>query len=109
MTMYWTLRSIPELADLPASQRQRLWRTCYVYGFRHWQTWLGLLLCSACISIGVFASILLSRTMPPDQLFIWLSIVPGGLGGGIGVSIHTHVIAHQLRPYLRHYRAKHDL
>ena len=28
MTMYWRLRSVPELADLPRWERKALWRRC---------------------------------------------------------------------------------
>jgi hypothetical protein len=42
MRLYWTTRSIPEIAHLPAGERGRLyqrhmWKVC-----QHWQAWLAL-------------------------------------------------------------------
>jgi hypothetical protein len=37
MNIYWTLRQIPELRDLPKDQRKRVWQACYV---RNWKVQL---------------------------------------------------------------------
>jgi hypothetical protein len=52
MTIFWTLKSIPELANLPASDRRVYWRRAYRRTWRHWQTWAGLFACAICAGVG---------------------------------------------------------
>ena len=52
MTVFWTLKSIPELANLPARERRVYWRRAYRRSWRHWQTWAGLLACAMCAAVG---------------------------------------------------------
>ena len=52
MKIYWTLKSIPELADLPLWERGRRWRRAYKSVYRHWETWCGLALCGGCAGVG---------------------------------------------------------
>ena len=53
ITVFWTLRSIPELANLPARERGVRWRRAYRHSWRHWQTWAGLITCAVCAALGV--------------------------------------------------------
>jgi hypothetical protein len=50
MRIAFTVRSIPELAHLPAERRDAVWQRCHHKAFRHWQTWLALL-----VSLGLFS------------------------------------------------------
>ncbi|WP_228939348.1 hypothetical protein [Paraburkholderia saeva] len=43
MAIFWTLNNIPELRDLPARERRKVWRRAYHRTFNHWQTSVGLL------------------------------------------------------------------
>lgn len=43
MTIFWTLKSIPELADLSTRDRRARWRRAYRLTWRHWQTWVALI------------------------------------------------------------------
>jgi hypothetical protein len=52
MTIFWTLKSIPELASLPARDRRVYWRRAYRRSWRHWQTWASLLACAICAGLG---------------------------------------------------------
>ncbi|MCT8126174.1 hypothetical protein H1D31_09125 [Alishewanella sp. BS5-314] len=42
MTIYWTLKSIPELRDLPRHERMHRWQKAYHECFRHLTTWVAL-------------------------------------------------------------------
>jgi hypothetical protein len=55
MPIYWTLKSIPELSQLPPKERGIVWRRVYKMTFRHWQTWIGLL---GCVAFGYSGSYL---------------------------------------------------
>lgn len=43
MSIYWSLKTVPELAALSRKERDRLWRSIYLETFFHWPTWLALL------------------------------------------------------------------
>ena len=42
MKIYWTIKSIPELADLSPSDRTALWRRNYWKGYAHLPPWMGV-------------------------------------------------------------------
>ncbi|MGF6485100.1 hypothetical protein FSB08_31650 [Paraburkholderia sp. JPY432] len=73
MTIFWTLRSIPELANLPASDRRKNWRRAYRCTWRHWQTWAGLLACIICTGLGLALG-----------AFAAQKVVGGMIGAGVG-------------------------
>jgi hypothetical protein len=83
--IYWTLKSIPELADLTLSERGRRWRSAYKSAFRHWQTWVGLAVCGAFGYMGAYF------------FGIAGTVILAGLGGAVYGQIVTHVV-------LKHYR-----
>jgi len=83
--IYWTLKSISELKDLPYKERVRRWRSAYKSAFRHWQTWGGLALCGAFGGAGAYFGGMAG------------TVVFAGLGGFIYGQIVTQVI-------LKHYR-----
>src|ERR1700758_3596133 len=43
MTIYWTLKSVPEFSQMTREERSDRWRQVYGRAYRHWQTWAGLL------------------------------------------------------------------
>ena len=53
MQIYWNLKSIPELSQLPPAERSSVWRRVSRKTFRHWQTWVGLI---ACLEFPVLGS-----------------------------------------------------
>jgi len=95
MPIYWTNNSIPELAELPIEERNAVWRSHYNLAFRHWQTWLGLLICGLCAVAGGFLGVAIGSK------YLGLAI-----GGGIGGFIFGQVLISQIRPYLRQYLAE---
>jgi hypothetical protein len=42
MAIYWSFRSVPELARFSRAERNRLWRRCSGQVFRHWQMWIAI-------------------------------------------------------------------
>ena len=113
MTFYVTLKSIPELTQLPAGLRWRAWLACVPKTFRHWQTWLA---CAAAeMPILVFFVLLI--WFAPSSLMalaessrnFWLPIILTGLGVAVvsapGILVFSHIQSEVIRPYLRDYLA----
>ena len=87
MTIYWTLKSIPELSGLPREEQVRAWRAVCWKAFRHWEVWVAL----AGVVLGIFLGNIFSRR------------IGGAVGGAIGSFIFSQVAIHFARPYLRDY------
>jgi hypothetical protein len=83
--IFWTLKSIPELADLDLWERGSRWRRAYKSAFRHWQTWAGLAICGTFGYAGAYF------------FGIAGSVIMSGLGGFVYGQIVTNVV-------LKHYR-----
>lgn len=92
---YWSASSIPELASLPNEQRGKLWRKHFWGAYRHWETWLALLVCC-----GVFPglSYFLIRLYDPNQT---RSLALFGLFSGLGAVVFSQTLIFKARPYLR--------
>lgn len=52
MNVYWHLKNVPELSQLPPEERLRRWRRVYPKTFRHWETWAGFLVLFVGVSLG---------------------------------------------------------
>jgi len=113
MTFYFTLKSIPELTQLPAGLRWRAWLVCVPKTFRHWQTWLA---CAAAgMSILVFF-VLLTWFAPSSLVALaessptfWLPIILTGVGVAVvsapSILVFSHIQSEVIRPYLKEYLA----
>jgi hypothetical protein len=53
MKLYWSLKSIPELADLPKEKRMEVWRACHPKDIKHWQTWISFGFLGICVFLGM--------------------------------------------------------
>jgi len=84
MTIYWTIKSIPELAQLPPKKQRRVWRRAYGRAFGHWQTWAAWALCGV---LGVLGSNL-GRSLGAPLLG---AAIGGGLGGFVASQIMVYV------------------
>ncbi len=100
MKIYWLLKSIPELAEMPKKERKAIWRRCYWKVFRHWQTCLALIVCGACAGLGV----ILGQMWVGN--YIVGAAVGGAVGGGIGGFIFAQVATAMARHYIREYLKK---
>lgn len=90
MTVFWTLKSIPELANLPARDRRVYWRRAYRRIWRHWQTWAGLLACAMCAAVGEGLG-----------AFSAQPIVGGVIGGGVGGFVFGQTTVRVVRSHYR--------
>lgn len=90
MTIFWTLRSIPELANQPASERRVNWRRASHRSWRHWQTWAGLLVCAICAGVGAGLG-----------AFAAHRIVGAIIGGGVGGFVFGQTIVRVARSHYR--------
>lgn len=89
MKIHWTLKSIPELADLSLRERGRRWRSAYKSAFRHWETWCGIVLCAGFAGAGAY-------------LFGMLGgVLMAALGGFLYGQIVTYVVLKYYRHRLR--------
>lgn len=86
MTIFWTLKSIPELANLSARDRRACWRRAYRRTWRHWQTWAGLLACAICAGLGALLGAFANQ-----------SVVGAMIGGGIGGFVFGQATVHVAR------------
>lgn len=102
MRFYLTLKSIPELTDLPRKKRGKLWRQNCLKGLAHWQT-----LCAFGAhfiwSFTIFLLIQMVRQKYPTINVITISIV-NGFGFAIGFYFFTIIWIEQVRPYIKKQR-----
>jgi hypothetical protein len=94
MRIYWTLKSIPELSNLPLRERWRVWRAAWRMAKPryHWLWWVGLAAVAVCIVVGRFIG---SQINQSGMLTIG-TLVGAGLGGFISGQITTALV----RPYI---------
>jgi len=113
MTFYWTLKSIPELTQLPARMRWRAWYACVDKTFRHWQTWLACAAAVAPILVFLFLGLLMwPASSSPAELASHDEALPVFLAAlGVfllslpGILIFGQIQSEIIRPYLRAYLA----
>ncbi|HYA59401.1 MAG TPA: hypothetical protein VED85_03490 [Burkholderiaceae bacterium] len=86
MTIFWTLKDIPELANLSARDRRRMWRRAYRRIWTHWQAWAGLLVLALCAGVGKRLG-----------AFFDHQIVGAMIGGGIGGFVFGQVSVYVAR------------
>lgn len=107
--IYWTVKSIPELAALPTHERRELLRKTLWKAWLHWQTWAALAVSWLLpYSGGIVAFKVLGPMVPPSALFaphgpliilaiIWL---PALLLGAVGCLIFDQTFKRMLRRHL---------
>lgn len=107
MKVYWSLKSIPELADLPSGERRRLWRACWGKVVWHWQVLLvfGVLVPAMSVA-GMYLVGYLALAIGLGWPLAFL-LVSGILGATVGL-IGTLVCVPIARRYLRVARAATD-
>ena len=104
MKVYWSLKSIPELADLPAGERRRLWRACWGKVACHWQVlavFLALVPATAVAGLYLVGYLALAVGLGWPLAFL---VALGALCPAAGL-IGEQVCVPIARPYLRIARA----
>jgi hypothetical protein len=102
MKIYWTAKSVPELADLSPSDRGRVHRACYGQALKSRRCKVALLISGLCAGLGgiVGNSLHWLFGFPPS---IWHMAVGGVIGGGIGGFVYGQVVTDYLRPFYADY------
>ncbi len=100
MRWYWSVTSLPELADLPADQRWQHSRRCYWSILRHWQVWAAMLVAGVFPLGGVLAGgYLLTQSL-------WTALLGLAIGCGVGGFFFLQIACAYLRPHLRAERSR---
>ena len=89
MKVYWSIKEIPELANLTPEQQKQAWRACYKkYALKSWPSW---------VLLGVMALLIVvcGHFFGP--------IVGAAIGGGVGGGLWGVAITEALRPHLKAY------
>ena len=94
--MYWSLKSIPELADLPRSQRGVLWRQCYFQALKERPKKFLLLFAGIGLGAGVGNIV--------GGILGGYNIVGGGVGAAIAGMFVSQLLVEYVRPYLKKVR-----
>ena len=87
---YWARKSKPELKGLDSNGRKLAWSYVYRRCYRHWQTYVGLVLC------GIISAV-------PSYL-AFRDFLHAAIGGGIGGLIFGQIVSHLSRPYLAQWK-----
>ncbi|HFW3114511.1 TPA: hypothetical protein ACIVNJ_004989 [Salmonella enterica subsp. diarizonae serovar 61:r:-] len=98
MKLYWTLKSIPELTDLPANLRSKNFKDAYNALYTRFEYWAGIVIFFIC-------NITLSRVynyLFPTQLVFPYSIIRDLLPLFPGLVIWYQFIVHGVRKHYRH-------
>ena len=93
MRIYWTLKSIPELAPLPAKERGRVWRAAYWRTFKDWRGWAAAAVVGVCAGLGSAIGAAYGHQM-------LYGVIGAGIGGAISGQIWTHLAIPHLRELL---------
>lgn len=90
MKLYWSINSIPELADLPKEKRKEVWRECCLKNRRNWRVLIiGVAIC------GIFGGIGSVIEKGPIG-----AMIASTVGVFIVWQIEAAAIRHHIREYL---------
>lgn len=92
---------IPELAEVPASQREGVWRSASRWARLRWQTWALLIPLAGLCALGGMLTAEALFGPGSAEAFLKPSSWGAGLGGGVGISIVSKVQIRTLRRYVR--------
>lgn len=98
MKLYWTLKNIPELTDLPANLRNKNFKDAYNALYTHFEYWAGIVIFFIC-------NIIFSRAyhyLFPVQLIFPYSIIRDLLTLSPGLVIWYQFIIYGVRKHYRH-------
>ena len=97
MPIYWTNKSIPELAALSKEERQRIVNITRWKAFRHWQFWIT----SVIFFFWVWFLLEIAVPFVGESLGRVVRAVVAVLGGGIGGLFLNQVAIKLKRPHMR--------
>ena len=94
MQIYWSHKSIPELAGLPPDERHRVARAGFWKAHRHWQVWVAVAGFGVLIPIGANMG-----TLAGSETIGML------VAAGVASVLYSQVATDYARPYFRSYAA----
>ena len=101
MKLYWSLKSIPELADLPNKQRKEIWKSCRLKCLMTWPFW------GSTITIIVFWLVILTKLGYFYRDRHLIGLIWGAVISAIVVFIMWQVEIALVKPYIRKYLISH--
>jgi hypothetical protein len=99
MKLYFSIKSIPELANLPEEKQKEVWRKCSGKYWQHWQTWFATLVLCACFALGQAVGMRFGG-IPWRILCVFIGSF---IGGVILNQTITSVVRSHIREYLSSY------
>jgi hypothetical protein len=108
MTVFWSPKDVPELADLPVLARWRAWLACWHKPWRHGEVWMAFLAAIAPLFTLALTERLLRRNLFEalgSSAGVW---VPLGVLLVLlpGLAVFGRTQNEFVRPYIREYLAK---
>jgi hypothetical protein len=106
MGLYWSLKSVPELATLGRKQRRQIHEQCLRRYFFSAPTTPRSVAAFAVALFTAIAFIILGVNLPPLlglSASLWISMGSAGLGCGLGRFFLSRIAIPALRPYYREF------
>jgi hypothetical protein len=100
MKLYFSLKSMPELANLPEEKQKEVWQKCSGNYWHHWQTWVATLVLCACFILGENIGMRFGG--------IYWQIICTVIGCYIGGVILNQTITSMVRTNIREYLSSHE-
>jgi hypothetical protein len=100
MKLYWSIKSIPEVADMPNEKQKEVWGKFFPKSWRYWQTWVALLVLYTCVALGQVIGMRFSS--------IHWRILCTVIGCFIGGVVWIQIITPAVRTYIREHLISHE-
>lgn len=109
MRLHLTLKSIPELTDLPPGERRIAWHACRRLTYSRWQTWVWTVVVVLIgIGVGLLAFKLFTMVSPLSRrvTYFLAGFICGAIVVGVTETLRSIVISSQVSPFLSAYFEK---
>jgi hypothetical protein len=94
MKLYWSHKSLPELAHLPMKERDEIWRVAYLNSITSWRVWASWGVFILMLSIGISASYQFGDAGSIELIKI-------GIAGVVALTIAWPLVFASVRPYIQ--------
>ena len=93
MKIYWSIKSIPELKEMPEEERKAIFRQCSAKVTHNWKTSILIGLCCLCAGFGIALGRKVGNIIG--------AMIAAVLGGAIIGFILLQVVIRKTLPYIR--------
>ena len=94
--IYWNLKSIPELKDLPTRQRWKAWFVCVNKAHKHWRVRLAFLFTAVVPQSLLFLMLIVYEQLLVGLILFCVLMIPA-------IMIFSQIQCEAIRPYLKKY------